>query len=444
MFVGLPKLAAVVGAALICFTPAAAAAQDTLLVYEGFDCAGADLSALQGQAGATSIGFDALSTWGTPVGSITPPETLDDIARYNTTGLSIGSGATTLKVVGGSMTLTHLPHGSRYYISRALDVAQTGGQTVYGAYLMNYVTRNASTGRVSVDNPAGNDASRYHFGGGFGRWNSTSTIGYLLSVGNTSVTGITGTNAGGPNLTGNELGLGNIAITLFSITNVGGSSGSVLMWQYVLNSAQFDNFKAGGLTETELQGAATGAGATQVLQRATHTLAAPNPYPQWGLSDVLTFWWYDKALTEVIKLDEVRFGTGSLDAVTPLATPPSGYASWATTNSITGDPSDDSNNDGVANGVAYFMNATGLATNPGINSSGQVTWPNGGNILSGQYGTEFVVQTSSDLQKWVDVPSGQLDANTDYAAGPPAVDGSLSYTLTGASPRFVRLKVTPN
>ena len=58
---------------------------------------------------------------------------------------------------------------------------------------------------------------------------------------------------------------------------------------------------------------------------------------------------------------------------------------------------------------------------------------------------QFVVQTSSDLQSWNDV--ADTDPNlilTDYSAGPPAVDGSLSYTLTGASPRFVRLKVTPN
>jgi autotransporter-associated beta strand protein len=123
-----------------------------------------------------------------------------------------------------------------------------------------------------------------------------------------------------------------------------------------------------------------------------------------------------------------------------------GYASWAATNSITGDPFDDFNNDGVANGVAYFMNATGLATNPAINgSTKQVTWPNGGNIPNSEYGADkqFVVQTSSDLQTWTDVPVTEVIL-TDYSAGPPPSDGSVSYTLTGASPRFVRLKVTPN
>ncbi|MCX6867960.1 MAG: hypothetical protein NTV46_17440 [Verrucomicrobia bacterium] len=108
------------------------------------------------------------------------------------------------------------------------------------------------------------------------------------------------------------------------------------------------------------------------------------------------------------------------------------YASWAGANGVTGDPSEDSNNDGVANGVAYFMKDAGLLTNPGI-VGGSVTWPNGGNINSD---IQFVVQTSSDLQTWADVLVGDPKLNNQ--------SGSVSYELTGASPRFVRLKVTPN
>jgi fibronectin-binding autotransporter adhesin len=114
---------------------------------------------------------------------------------------------------------------------------------------------------------------------------------------------------------------------------------------------------------------------------------------------------------------------------------PAGYASWASANSITGDPSDDSNNDGVTNGVAYFMNKTGLATNPGI-VGGSVTWTNGGNIPSSEYGADkqFVVQTSIDLQNWIVPTTGVVNQA-----------GSVSYTLpTGEAKIFVRLKVTPN
>ncbi len=127
-----------------------------------------------------------------------------------------------------------------------------------------------------------------------------------------------------------------------------------------------------------------------------------------------------------------------------LSEPPSAYVTWATTN-VGGEPSDqDFNKDSVVNGVAFFMNKTGIATNPVLNGTTlKVTWPNGGNLPSSAYGTEFVVQTSSNLLTWDDVPVGELDSNTEYSAGPPAVDGELSYTLTGPSPRFVRLKVTP-
>ena len=118
------------------------------------------------------------------------------------------------------------------------------------------------------------------------------------------------------------------------------------------------------------------------------------------------------------------------------------YASWATTNSVSSTPSADSNNDGVQNGVAYFMNATGVTTNPGIIGNA-VTWPNGGNIPSTEYGADkqFVVQTSLDLVNWADVEIGDLTTNT---SGP---SGELTYTLPTSvlgGKLFTRLVITPN
>jgi autotransporter-associated beta strand protein len=116
-----------------------------------------------------------------------------------------------------------------------------------------------------------------------------------------------------------------------------------------------------------------------------------------------------------------------------------GYPSWASANAG-GQAADlDFDNDGTSNGVEYFMNAAaGFTANPQLNGSNTITWPNGGNIPASAYGTQFVVQTSPDLSIWTDVPLGQLTTNTD---GP---GGSLTYQLTGAAPRFVRLVVTPN
>jgi len=119
----------------------------------------------------------------------------------------------------------------------------------------------------------------------------------------------------------------------------------------------------------------------------------------------------------------------------------SGYATWAAAN-VGGDPANaDTNNDGVPNGVKYFMGApAGFTANPSVVTVGavsSVTWPNGGNIPFTDYGTQFVVQTSADLSTWTDVPSGDgLLSNTS---------ASVAYTLpTDAGTIFVRLSVTPN
>jgi hypothetical protein len=85
------------------------------------------------------------------------------------------------------------------------------------------------------------------------------------------------------------------------------------------------------------------------------------------------------------------------------------------------------------------MNAApGFTANPGLDGSKKVTWTNGGNIPSSAYGTQFVVQTSTDLEIWEDVTEGNLEENAD---GP---GGSLSYIVTGEGKQFVRFKVTPN
>lgn len=117
----------------------------------------------------------------------------------------------------------------------------------------------------------------------------------------------------------------------------------------------------------------------------------------------------------------------------------SGYVAWAATNAGGQGAQLDFDKDGVSNGVEYFMNASaGFTANPQLDASNTITWTNGGNIPASAYGTEFVIQTSSNLSTWADVPVGSLTTNTN---GP---GGTLTFTLTGASPRFVRLKVTPN
>jgi hypothetical protein len=115
------------------------------------------------------------------------------------------------------------------------------------------------------------------------------------------------------------------------------------------------------------------------------------------------------------------------------------YGPWAATNAGGQVANLDYDNDGVSNGVEFFMNApAGFTANPGLDGSNKVTWTNGGNIPSTGYGTQFVVQVSTDLVTWDDVTEGDMDQNGTNTAS------SLSYTLAGTGKQFVRLKVTPN
>jgi autotransporter-associated beta strand protein len=131
-------------------------------------------------------------------------------------------------------------------------------------------------------------------------------------------------------------------------------------------------------------------------------------------------------------------GTGRLQV--GAAAP--GYATWALANAGGQAANLDYDLDGVENGVEYFMNApAGFTSNPSVVVSAgpvrTVTWPNGGNIPFTDYGTQFKVQTSTNLATWADIASG--DPNLSNTAG------SVIYTLpTGAGNLFVRLVVTPN
>jgi hypothetical protein len=113
-----------------------------------------------------------------------------------------------------------------------------------------------------------------------------------------------------------------------------------------------------------------------------------------------------------------------------------GYSAWATlyAGGPTAPADDDFNNDGVDNGVAFFMGMNGVATNPGVVGN-SVTWPYVNAV------TSYKVQTSSDLSPtgWTDVlPSDPRLTDT-------GLGGSVSYNLLPNTPGslFVRLLVTP-
>ncbi|MCF7676015.1 MAG: cadherin-like domain-containing protein [Akkermansiaceae bacterium] len=118
------------------------------------------------------------------------------------------------------------------------------------------------------------------------------------------------------------------------------------------------------------------------------------------------------------------------------------YAAWADTNGATGQAMElDHDNDGVSNGIEYFLGGSGDTTGftplPGVlNTAGMlnVTWIKGDDY-PGEYGTDYVVETSTTLaaDSWAPEPD---------TGGNVTVDGKNAiYTFPSGPVKFARLKV---
>jgi hypothetical protein len=223
------------------------------------------------------------------------------------------------------------------------------------------------------------------------------------------------------------IGVGTTYLVLFS-ANLIDNSPTVTMW--MLSSAQFDTFKSGGLTEAELNGATIGTGSSNVWGRSTvtgtdATLDATNnvKFMAYGGFEGGT------APTTRVSYDELRLSQTSLDDVTPVPD----YTTWTSANGATGQtPQQDHDNDGVENGIEYFMGETGSSFTPmpGLNATNTISWSADPDYL----GT-YEVQTSPDLATWTNVDPRPVPSG-----------GILNYTLPTGVPggkNFVRLLVTP-
>jgi Bacterial Ig-like domain (group 3) len=122
--------------------------------------------------------------------------------------------------------------------------------------------------------------------------------------------------------------------------------------------------------------------------------------------------------------DDVRLET--------TAAPANTFTSWAATNAPGQTPDQDYDNDGVDNGVEYFMGQTGssFTAMPSLDGSNTIAW-----TMDANYQGTYEVQTSPDLVNWT---------NVDPKPAPSG--GTLSYTLPPGAlggKSFVRLLVTP-
>jgi hypothetical protein len=128
-----------------------------------------------------------------------------------------------------------------------------------------------------------------------------------------------------------------------------------------------------------------------------------------------------------------------MSGVLTVPTPPANtYAVWAAANGASADPAADSNNNGIPNGIEYFMGATAAnpATMPAlVNTDGVLTW-------TWPYDPTAVVthkfQLSADLAKWTEIvpPNASIQVLTN--------PDRIAFTLPGGEvKKFCRLVVTP-
>jgi len=117
------------------------------------------------------------------------------------------------------------------------------------------------------------------------------------------------------------------------------------------------------------------------------------------------------------------------------------YATWQNANGAVGQAINlDHDNDGVSNGVEYFLggntNTTGFTALPGVTDTAgtlSITFTQAASY-TGVYGTDYVVQTSATLSgAWTDETVG----------GNVTITGDdVKYTFPAGTKNFVRLKVT--
>jgi len=306
--------------------------------------------------------------------------------ELNNTSIRAGMKATITTVVQGGGTTAGKLTGS-------LGVAALGGAELLAGNTFTMFQFPTSVMALS-------DTSTFDTSGGVWTKSGTTTITATLgtaagSIGNGETASFAAAGAGYVSLTGLTMG-STYPLTL----GLASAADQAAVMAQLAKNAAFSTITAVGTDKVTLQFTAPAATSYFVWDNL-HTSSA-----DWHLG-------------------------GNLSAVA-LATDLSltGYASWASTYAGGGSPGEDYNHDGIANGVAYFMGANGLATNPGV-VGGTVTWP----YLNAV--TSFEVQVSDNLVDWA--PANPLDVATT-----PPPNGQVIYTLPGgAAKKFCRLMVVP-
>lgn len=126
------------------------------------------------------------------------------------------------------------------------------------------------------------------------------------------------------------------------------------------------------------------------------------------------------------------------DGQLTVAEPPAGYSAWQSANAPGQTVDQDHDGDGVANGIEYFMgqSGSGFTAMPAI-AGNSITWPMATGY-TGSYGTQYLIQTSTDLVTWTPAPLG---TGPNSASVSPATSVTYNFPAPNTGKHFVRLIV---
>jgi autotransporter-associated beta strand protein len=142
---------------------------------------------------------------------------------------------------------------------------------------------------------------------------------------------------------------------------------------------------------------------------------------------------------------QLNINGNNLELVVTAAS--AGFAAWQSANSTAGGLGDDHDGDGVDNGTEWFLggnnDTTGFTALPGVvNTLGtlSVTWVRHPDYpgFPGNYGTDFLVETSTSLAtgSWVTAPQGTNPGEVEITGD------NVKFTFPAGTKNFARLKIT--
>jgi hypothetical protein len=271
------------------FTATAPAA---LVLYEGFDygSTGGGLAGL-GSAGsgwAGSWGVDTFTYFGSP----------SFAANYESGGLTFSD----LPVSGGNAFLSSNWDGG-VNAGREHSASVTGD--LYGSYLFQRTATPSSTANFAVFE--GGSLNISSSGGQF----SIEPDAYASNNGGVI------TNGGYSYASGSPISTNETYLMLFKLTNLGTSPATQSATMWLLRESQYDNFRPGGIDESELAAASLGTGANQVLQRVTRTTGGTTTQFYSGALLTLENYYFNAQA----RYDELRISNASLNEVIGIPEP---------------------------------------------------------------------------------------------------------------------------